>query len=136
MIINFNTFLTRALLNRHSLRRAVSSATATNTCLTGVRIHSNFIFKRTFIQRKKASFADLKDFEEKKPTKPLRRKLFVKLFVVAELAFFIGSYLVWKRMNSSQEFRLYMKNNCPIVLEGKHGLIIDLFIGFDSGVEY
>lgn len=41
-----------------------------------------------------------------------------KLVVYAEIACFIGSYLVWKRMNDSQEFRFYMSNNFPTILEG------------------
>jgi hypothetical protein len=43
---------------------------------------------------------------------------FVKLFVVFEVALAYGSYLTWKRMNNSQEFRFYIKNTFPVVLEG------------------
>lgn len=46
------------------------------------------------------------------------KKLF-KSFIYFEIALFAGSYLTWKRMNESQEFRLFMKNNFPSVLEGK-----------------
>lgn len=44
---------------------------------------------------------------------------FVKGIVYVEVALFIGTYLVWKRMNDSQEFRFYMKNNWPTILEGE-----------------
>lgn len=43
---------------------------------------------------------------------------FAKGLLYAEIGLFIGCYLVWKRMNQSQEFRFYMKNNWPTILEG------------------
>jgi hypothetical protein len=46
------------------------------------------------------------------------KRLF-KSLVYIEVGLFIGSYILWKRMNDSQDFRLYMKNNYPSILEGK-----------------
>jgi hypothetical protein len=50
---------------------------------------------------------------------PKRKKFgFFKAFVYFEIGAFIGSYLVWKRMNNSQDFRYYMSKTFPFVLEG------------------
>lgn len=43
---------------------------------------------------------------------------FARGFLLIEIGFFVGCYLVWKRMNNSQEFRFYMKQNWPTILEG------------------
>ena len=43
---------------------------------------------------------------------------FLKGFVYFEIGAFIGSYLCWKRMNNSQEFRYYMSKTFPFALEG------------------
>lgn len=45
-------------------------------------------------------------------------KAYFKLFVLLEVAGFLGSYYVWKRMNSSQDFRFYMSQAYPTILEG------------------
>lgn len=45
-------------------------------------------------------------------------KSLVKPVIVIEVALFLGSYALWKSMNQSQEFRFYMKNNYPSILEG------------------
>lgn len=57
-----------------------------------------------------------------KKTSRSKMGLLVKTAFVVELGIFIGSYLVWKRMNSSQDFRFYMRNNYPQILEGICGL--------------
>ena len=50
---------------------------------------------------------------------PKRKKFgFFKALVYFEIGAFIGSYLVWKRMNNSQDFRYYMSKTFPFVLEG------------------
>ncbi len=46
-------------------------------------------------------------------------KSLFKGFIYVEIALFVGSYILWKRMNDSQEFRYYMKSNFPTILEGK-----------------
>ncbi|CAF0903476.1 unnamed protein product [Brachionus calyciflorus] len=43
---------------------------------------------------------------------------FGKFVLIAEVGIFIGSYLVWKRMNDSQDFRHYMSRKFPSILEG------------------
>ncbi|XP_072027362.1 protein CEBPZOS-like [Amphiura filiformis] len=40
-----------------------------------------------------------------------------KLFIYAEVALIGGSYLVWRRMNRNQEFRKYMHEKYPYILE-------------------
>lgn len=50
--------------------------------------------------------------------KPKRAKYtFLKGFIYFEISLFLGSYFIWKRMNNSQDFRYYMKNQFPFVLE-------------------
>ena len=44
---------------------------------------------------------------------------FVKGFVYIEVGCLIGAYLFWRKMNNSQDFRFYLKNNWPTILEGK-----------------
>jgi hypothetical protein len=63
-----------------------------------------------------------REFASKKSKQP-KTRLLVKAALVVELGLFIGSYLVWKRMNSSQDFRFYMRNNYPQILEGNLCLI-------------
>ena len=45
-------------------------------------------------------------------------KSFVKGILYLEIGIFVGSYLLWKRMNDSQEFRHFLHQNLPTVLEG------------------
>lgn len=45
-----------------------------------------------------------------------------KGLVYVEIGFFIGSYLLWKRMNDSREFRHYMSKSFPAILEGYYTL--------------
>jgi hypothetical protein len=52
----------------------------------------------------------------KQPIK--KANAFFKIFVYFELAVLFGSYLLWKRMNSSQEFRYKIKTTFPSMLEG------------------
>ncbi|RNA14126.1 FAN-like, partial [Brachionus plicatilis] len=40
-----------------------------------------------------------------------------KFFLITEVAAFVASYALWKRMNDSQEFRLFMRKNYPSILE-------------------
>lgn len=43
---------------------------------------------------------------------------FAKFILLTEISFFISSYVIWKQMNESQEFRYYMRKNYPLILEG------------------
>ncbi len=45
-------------------------------------------------------------------------KSFFKGILFLEVGLFFGSYLLWKRMNNSQEFRYYLNKNFPSILEG------------------
>ena len=54
------------------------------------------------------------------PKKKSGVRTFVKGFVFLEIGLFVGSYLLWKRMNDSREFRKYLNNNYPAVLEGTY----------------
>ncbi|XP_055709671.1 protein CEBPZOS [Phlebotomus papatasi] len=38
--------------------------------------------------------------------------------IAAEVAFLVGSYAVWHRMNTNSDFRKYMHENYPYFLEG------------------
>jgi hypothetical protein len=70
-------------------------------------------FKNTFISSKTT-------LKTTSTSKSIRKPIF-RLFrgiIVLELAFLAGGYVVWKRMNESQEFRFYMKENWPTILEG------------------
>lgn len=51
-------------------------------------------------------------------------------FACAELVLFLGSYWLWRRMNHSQEFRLYMRSNYPTILEGDFMRAILFFLLF------
>ncbi len=42
-----------------------------------------------------------------------------KGFIYVEVALFAATYLLWKHMNNSQEFRFYLNQNLPTVLESK-----------------
>lgn len=42
----------------------------------------------------------------------------IKGIVLAEVVAVLGSFHVWRSMNSSQEYRKYMHDNYPKVLEG------------------
>lgn len=46
------------------------------------------------------------------------RGTWVKLFLGVEIGIFLGSYYVWRRMNRSQDFRQYMNDKYPSILEG------------------
>jgi hypothetical protein len=37
--------------------------------------------------------------------------------IYLEIALFVGTYLAWRRINTSQEYRYYLRNNYPAVLE-------------------
>ena len=63
----------------------------------------------------------------------------VKGFVFAEIVVFFGSYYVWRRMNHSQEFRYYMRNNYPSILEGdfmRASLFLNQFLFIDFDLMY
>lgn len=47
-------------------------------------------------------------------------KSFVKGILLLEIGVFVGSYILWKRMNDSQEFRHFLNQNLPSVLEGNY----------------
>lgn len=51
----------------------------------------------------------------------------LKVVIAAEIAAFLGSYCVWLRMNRDQEFRGYINDKFPYLLEGfyKIGEIFD-----------
>lgn len=57
---------------------------------------------------------------QKQPRSTFRRYFggTLKFIVFAEATGFILSYLVWSRLNSSQDFRLYMHKNYNWALEG------------------
>lgn len=50
-----------------------------------------------------------------------------KIILLTEIGVFISSYVIWKQMNESQEFRRYMKNNFPLILEGKFNFYLTFF---------
>ena len=51
--------------------------------------------------------------------KPEKKKFsLLKGFIIFEVATLVGSYLVWKRLNTSQDFRYYMSQKAPFILEG------------------
>lgn len=59
-----------------------------------------------------------------------RKTQYFKWFIYFEIASLAGAYLVWNRMNHSQDFRLYMSKNYPIILEGKktiYSIIIQIY---------
>lgn len=62
------------------------------------------------------------------PKKSSVGKSLFKGFIYIEIVLFVGSYFLWKHMNDSQEFRFYMKNSYPTILEGNNFLISYLFI--------
>lgn len=49
-----------------------------------------------------------------------RRSIWFKTFVIAEVGALLVSYALWHQMNTSQEYRYYIKNNIPSLLEGKN----------------
>lgn len=56
---------------------------------------------------------------------PKRKSAAKSLFrgvIYFELAAFFGTYYLWKRMNSSQDFRFKVKQNFPSILEGYYTL--------------
>lgn len=55
------------------------------------------------------------------PKKTGVRPLF-KGILYLEIFFLISSYLLWKRMNDSREFRYYLNENYPKILEGYYSL--------------
>lgn len=67
---------------------------------------SNNIIRTLYSQSKKSSVV----------------KSFFKGFIYIEIVLFVGSYLLWKRMNDSQEFRRFMKKSQPTILEGYYSL--------------
>ncbi len=44
-------------------------------------------------------------------------KTIFKGFIYVEIAFLATSYLLWKHMNNSQEFRFYLNQKLPLLLE-------------------
>ncbi|XP_078593674.1 protein CEBPZOS-like [Branchiostoma floridae x Branchiostoma japonicum] len=46
------------------------------------------------------------------------RATLIKAVLFAEVGFIGASYIVWHRMNTSQDFRYYMHKKWPSVLEG------------------
>ena len=55
---------------------------------------------------------------KKRPTS-IVRSFWFKTFVFAEVGALFLSYFVWNKMNTSQEYRYFIKNNVPVLLEGK-----------------
>jgi hypothetical protein len=49
---------------------------------------------------------------------PNKKRKYFKWFIYFEIASIGCSYLLWNRMNHSQDFRLYMSKNYPMILEG------------------
>jgi hypothetical protein len=47
-----------------------------------------------------------------------KKSYFLKGFILFEITAFIGSYLVWKKLNNSQNFRYLMSKKAPFILEG------------------
>ncbi|XP_019643817.1 PREDICTED: protein CEBPZOS-like [Branchiostoma belcheri] len=48
----------------------------------------------------------------------MSRRLIIKTILYAELGFLGATYIVWHRMNTSQDFRHYMHQKWPSILEG------------------
>ncbi|KAG4072281.1 hypothetical protein HA402_004213 [Bradysia odoriphaga] len=55
-----------------------------------------------------------------------------KILFVAEVAAFSVSYLVWHRMNTNRDFRQYMNDNFPTILEGYYSF--GEFMGSDPRI--
>lgn len=64
------------------------------------------------------AFNSTKQIKSNKLKKSGSLKIWVKTFIGLELIFLAGSYYIWRKMNTSQDFRFYMKNNFPTVLDG------------------
>ena len=43
---------------------------------------------------------------------------FFRALVYLEIVGFVGSYFTWRRLNNSQDFRYYMSNTAPFILDG------------------
>lgn len=61
------------------------------------------------------------------PKKSSVGKSLFRGFIYIEIVLFVGSYLLWKHMNDSQEFRFYMKKSYPTILEGNYFAISYFF---------
>ncbi|XP_012281906.1 uncharacterized protein LOC105700548 [Orussus abietinus] len=59
---------------------------------------------------------------QRRPTKFKFLKSGLKFFVTVEIALFLGSYALWRRINTSQDFRLYMHENYPSILNGYYSI--------------
>jgi len=55
-----------------------------------------------------------------------------KILFVLEVVSFGATYLVWHRMNTNRDFRQYMNDNFPIVLDGYYSF--GEFMGRDSRI--
>ena len=100
---NINKFIflsTTTTISKRSLAHQTRARNSTN--------NNHKYYNNQYNSSNKTSFAK----------KPSLAKAVLKPVIYFELAFLVGSYLVWKRMNSSQEFRFYMRNNYPNILEG------------------
>ena len=87
------------------LKKTLSSfaTSTTTTTTTTTSNHTNTIIKR--------SFFDVRKFK-RNGTK------LVKLAVALEVASFVGTFTLWSCMNRSQEFRYFINQNCPSLLDG------------------
>lgn len=45
-----------------------------------------------------------------------------KGFLIVEIAGFFGAFYLWNRMNRSQDFRKYMRNNYPYILDSFYNI--------------
>jgi len=113
MILNLNKFLNRILFKTCFITASTST----------IRVKTNHLLTRHFFTNHKHLFVKTRQLNfEPKQRKTIFNSPFYKLakyLFVFEAAVLIATYLVWKRMNTSQDFRFYMSKNFPIVLEGK-----------------
>jgi hypothetical protein len=114
MIINLKNLLHRILPKTYLLAAANTSAS---------RVKTIYIIKRNFSTSeshlvKKTNPLNFQRPERKTTINPKLIKLSNYILII-EVVILIATYLIWKRMNTSQEFRFYMSKNHPIILEGK-----------------
>jgi hypothetical protein len=113
MILNLNKFLNRILFKTCFITASAST----------IRVKTNYLLKRHIFTSHKRLFIKTRPLNfEPKQRKTIFNSSFYKLakyLFVLEAAVLIATYLVWKRMNTSLEFRFYMSKNFPIILEGK-----------------
>ena len=115
MIINLKNLSHRILPKTYLLTAANTTASRVKTIYT---IKRNFSTSESHLIKKTNPLNFQRPERKQTSINPQLIKLSKYLFIF-EVATLIAAYLIWKRMNTSQEFRFYMSKNHPIILEGK-----------------